>query len=151
MRGDDYHKRKRGKKRNAHFMDAAMEAYIRSEALTKMRELEDCQQTNQMDMAQALASIGNFVERAPYQELWNTQWRIMLEGGESPGGKPPVFDPATVFTEIENTVKEAMMAEQEQRIEQGAPTIEDTKPYKAFIDKAMDQLLEEASGEIEEL
>ena len=134
---------KSGKKRNAHFMDVAIEAYVRHLALTKLREVEDLRETLGLSLAGALAEANTFVDRAPYHNLWHEAWEAMLSEQANPSE-------GSIFTAIEEACGRAIMAEQEARKQAGEPAVDDTAHYADFIGSAMGRLLEEASGEVEE-
>lgn len=130
--------------RNKHFMDVALDAYIRHVTLNKMLEVEGLAQGQGMAEAEALAAVGAFPERGAYQELWERAWGHMTaqrHGGEE----------QPIVGAIEAAVREAMLEEQARRADTGDETIEDTRPYTTFIATAMGRLLEEADGEIEEM
>jgi hypothetical protein len=134
--------RQRGKTRGKHFMDVALEAYIREVTLVKWRDLDDLMDAAGQTEAEALVEAGGFGERAPYAEIWEQAWgRMAAARGKA------VQEP--LMGAIEQTVREAMMAEKEARTQRNDLTIEDTRPYQAFIARAMGQLMAEASGETE--
>jgi len=134
---------RKGKKRNAHFMDVAMQAYVRHLALTLLRDIEDNLDTNGVTLPQALEQAGNFMERVPYHAPWQKVWQELLDA-DGP------YTRENVFTAIEAAMGQAAMEEQEMRKNAGDPLIEDTSDYTLFIGSAMGRLLEEASGEVEE-
>ncbi|MEE8394657.1 MAG: hypothetical protein V3S29_01285 [bacterium] len=136
--------RKRGKFRNKHFMDVAIDGYIRDMALCKRREVDDLTDAAGLEYAEALVQAGNFPERGAYREIWRQRWQIMVAQPQ------PAGEEALMGT-IEAAVREALLAEIEQRSANADVTIEDTSHYANFIAKAMGQLLEEASGEIEDM
>jgi hypothetical protein len=138
-------RRRGGKRRNAHFMDVALDGYVRDIALAKIREVEDLIETARLEQDAALQSAAVFQERAPYHETWSRWWE--REVLSRPGGESM----ERLAGPIEAAVRGAILEERERRSEEGAPTIEDTLHYKAFVDRVMEMLLEEASGEIEEL
>lgn len=137
-------KRRGGGRRGAHFMDAAMDGYIRDVALHKWRAFQDLAEAHGGDAERAVAEAGTFPEFAPYHRLWEESWRRHVAPGPSaPGGH--------LFGRMEAAVREALQAEQAEREMEGDDTIEDTPGYQEFVARAMGQLLEEASGEIEEM
>jgi hypothetical protein len=136
--------RKRGRTRQAHFMDVAIDGYIRDVALHCWRDFEALGEAHGGDEARALEETGVFIEMGPYRPLWQSAWRKHVW----PGAQPRTEH---LFGCMEAAVREALLAEKIQRAEQGDVTIEDTPGYKEFVARAMNQLLEEASGEIEEM
>jgi hypothetical protein len=136
--------RKRGRKSGKEFMDAAMDGYIRDLSLHCWRDFEDLTEAYEHDAERALAETGAFLAAGPYRPLWLEAWRKHVWPG------PP--QPAEhLFGRMEAAVREALLQEREARAENGDPTIEDTPGYKEFVDRAMTNLLQEASGEIEEI
>ena len=134
--------RKRGRTRQSHFMDVAIDGYIRDLALHRWRDFEDLSETHG-DPERALEEAGAFQEAGPYRPLWQEAWRKHV----SPGRQPR---PMHLFGCMEAAVREALLAEMAQRAAGGDVTIEDTPGYKEFVARALNRLLEEASGEIEE-
>lgn len=137
--------RRRGKRKDAHFMDAALDGYIRDLTLDRMREIEDLMDAAELEREPAIRTAGSFLERAPYHGLWRTWWEREVLSASATDPLDALAGP------IEAAVRGAMLEEQAQRAAAGAPTIEDTRHYQAFVERAMGILLEEASGEIEEL
>ena len=135
--------RKRGKTRQAHFMDVAMDGYIRDVALHRWREFEDLSEAHG-DPERAMEEAGVFPQAGPYGELWQAAWRKHVWPGQQPR-------PMHLFGCMEAAVREALTAEIAERAERGDVTVEDTPGYKEFVARAMNRLLEEAAGEIEEL
>ena len=135
---------KRGRYRASHFMDVALEAYIREVSLSLLRDVMAMVEDSGFSMAEAVKTAEDYLERGPYSGIWKNLWRSNLVSA-------PPGDHGELFTRIEETVKEAVLQEQQERQKNDDPTIEDTSHYKGFIERAMGQLLEEASGEIEEL
>ncbi len=133
--------RKRGRKRESQFMDAAIDGYIRDLALHRWRDFEDLSEGHG-DPERALQEAGVFVEAGPYRPLWQEAWRKHVWPGQQPR-------PMHLFGCMEAAVREALLAEKVQRAERGDDTIEDTPGYKEFVARALNQLLEEASGELE--
>ncbi len=137
--------RRRGRKRrNQHFIDVAMDGYIRDIALEKWREVEDLMDAAGLSRPRAFAAAGEFADRDPYAEPWRRWWREHVKA-QAPA------DDGVLIASIEHAVRGALTEERQARAEQGAPSMEDTQHYKAFVDRAMEHLLSEADGEIEEL
>ncbi|HEX9844629.1 MAG TPA: hypothetical protein VGC20_17850 [bacterium] len=136
--------RKSGRKREAHFMDVALDGYVRDLALRRWREFEDLSEVYDHDVERALEEAGAFPAASSYRPLWQESWqRHVWPGPEEKTGP--------LFGRIEAAVREALLRERELRLERGEPTIEDTPGYQEFVGRALGRLLEEASGEIEEL
>lgn len=121
-----------------------MDGYIRDMALDKFREVEDLVETNGMKIPAALRSAAIFPERGPYFKVWGEWWKNEVLAG------PKTVVMAKLLGPIEVAVRGALLEERERRVAADEPTIEDTLHYKAFVDRAMENLLDEASGEIEE-
>ena len=140
----EHHQKKKGKRRKEkEFMDAVLDAYIRDQALHKWREVDGLVQGAQVERGQALRDAGEFPEKGPYQDLWRQWW-----GREVLAGEVPAED--TLFASIEAAVRGAVLDEREERKRRADPSLEDSAQYKAFVSGAMEKLLGEASGEIEE-
>ena len=123
-------------------MDAAMDGYIRDLALHKWREVDDLLDTAGLKLADAVDSAGSFLERLPYHGLWERAWRSELKGR----GR---LTRDNLMERIEGAIRAALTEERRLRIDEGVATIEDTRHYQAFVERAMGRLLEEAGGEIE--
>lgn len=132
-----------GKKRANHLMDVAVQAYARYLALQQWRFIMDAMETRGETMDEALASCGNFTERAPYHTLWQRLWQGVRDKGLS--------GEEVDFGDMEKVAWEAVPAEEAQRKADGDVTIEDTHDYQIFIQAQMNNLLGEASGDIEEI
>ena len=143
-RGDWDPTRKRGRGRQAHFMDAALDGYIRDVALHRWREFEDLDEAFDHDTERALEEAGAFPQAGPYRGLWVDAWRKHVWPG-------PEDRTVHLYGRMELAVREALLQERDERAARGDVAIEDTPGYKEFVARAMGRLLEEASGEIEEL
>jgi hypothetical protein len=135
--------RKRGRRdKDRHFMDAALDAYIRSLALQFWRDFIVYRDRQEKSAAEALREAGYFEDRGEYGALWSAHWaRIALPAAERPDGE--------IFGQIEAAVRAAVLAEKAARLERGAPTLEDTDEYNGFLRQTLNQLLTEASAETE--
>ena len=135
-----------GGRRNAHFMDVAMQAYVRRLAILAWQDVQERMEAHGMALGPALADVGDFSERGIFRDMWRRWWHeIVLEpmpGWEAEGTHP--------LGPIEAALAQSVLEEQEARAADGMPTIEDTSDYQGFIGRAMGNLLEEASGELEE-
>ena len=126
-------------------MDAAREAFVRHCALEKWREMEDMRETLGFDAVRAVEEACTFLERGPYRHIWRRHWRaaVIPAAARGWGGE--------LFVAMEEAIAAAFREEVEERRRQGDRPIEEDHEYKAFIDWAMERLLQEASGEIEQL
>lgn len=136
--------RKSGRRRQSHFMDAAMDGYVRDVALHIWREYEDLTTARGFGERDALQAMGEFSGAGPYRALWQEAWRQHVLPGMGEGGMP-------LYGRVETAVRDALREEHAARAERGDVTIEDTPGYKEFVARALGRLLEEASGEIEEM
>ena len=125
-------------------MDAALDGYIRDLALHRWRDFEDLTEQLDHDAERALAEAGTFADAGPYQPLWQEAWQRHVW----PGPEQPTEH---LFGRMETAGGVALLRERDARSERGDLTIEDTPGYKEFVGRALNQLYEEASGEIEEL
>lgn len=139
----DRKKRGRGRKQGKEFMDAALDAYKRHLALHKWRQVMDVQASANIEPEQAVREAGRFPGLGAYQDLWERWWEaqvVAVAGSESP-----------LFERIETAVGGALNEEITTRRQRGEAPLEDSLSYKMFVDQALDRLLEEESGSLEEL
>ena len=150
------------KQKENHFMDAAMDGYIRNMALEKWRVCVDAMEVNGLSLATALRESGDFPERGAYREVWARWWEERVHavfpedaahGEDALHGGDAAYreDAPHPIASIEEAVRGALGEEALARESNGSPGIEDTLHYKTFVDAAMDNLLGEAAGEIEEI
>lgn len=138
-------RRRRGKKRKkSHFYDQAMDGYIRETALDKWKEVLDLEEVNNISLAEAADSAGHFPERGQYLAIWRKQWVETL------AGLPDGMERTLLLEKIETAVRGSFEEEIAAREAEGARPIADTLDFKGFNDRAMEHLLQEADGEIEE-
>lgn len=137
-------KRRHGRRKNKEFMDAALDAFIRDQALKKMREVDGLIAGAGLETTNALQSAKEFLEKGPYRQIWIKWWQEKvledLEGASE-----------HLFARIENAMRFAVMEEKEERLRRNDALLEDSLPYQSFVTHALDNLFWEASGEIEEL
>ena len=124
-------------------MDAALDAYRRHLALHKWRQVMDLQTCTSVTPRQALLQSGRFPGLGAYQDLWERWWDQQVTS--SAGAETPLLE------RIEAAVSGALREEVATRRERGDAPLEDSLSYKLFIDQALDRLLEEESGSLEEL
>ena len=137
-------KRRGGKKRKqSHFIDVALEGFAREMAQGKYKEVLDLEEVNGIPLAEAYDTAGHFPERGPYFAIWRRWW---LE--PSAGAGPLARE--NLMAWIDKAIREAVMEEKQKRIEMGDADIEENLDFQNFSGRAMNFLLREADGEIEE-
>ena len=139
----DRKKRGRGRKQGKEFMDAALDAYKRHLALHKWRQVMDVQASVNVAPEQAVREAGRFPGLGAYQDVWERWWEaqvVAVAGFEAP-----------LLARIETAVSGALDEEIATRRQRGDAPLEDSLSYKTFVDQALDRLLEEESGSLEEL
>ena len=67
--------RKKKRRKGKEFMDAALDAFIRDQALRKWREVDGLVAGANIDWKQAVRSSADFPEKGPYQEFWRRWWQ----------------------------------------------------------------------------
>lgn len=135
----DRKKRGRGRKQGKEFMDAALDAYKRHLALHKWRQVMEMR----LAPEQAIREAGRFPGLGPYQDVWERWWEtkvMAVAGSETP-----------LLQRIETAVGGALDEEISTRRQRGDAPLEDGLAYRTFVDQALDRLLEEESGSLEEL
>lgn len=137
-------RQRRGKKgRKALFFDQTFDGYIRDMALEKYHEILDVAEVNQISLIEAAESAGHFPERVPHHKVWRQGWLEHVQNDLA-------LSMDDLLERVEKGIRAGLEAERGLRIEEGQKTIEDTLHYKAFADKAMENLLREANGEMED-
>ena len=139
----DRKKRGRGRKQGKEFMDAALDAYKRHLALHKWRQVMDVQASVNIAPEQAVREAGQFPGLGPYQDVWERWWNAQVVAAA--GSEAPLLE------RIETAVGGALDEEITTRRQRGDAPLEDSLSYKMFVDQALDRLLEEESGSLEEL
>ncbi len=138
-------RQRRGKKRRkSHFYDQAMDGYIRETALDKWKEVLDLEEVNGISLAEAAGSAGHFPRRGPYDSIWRRHWSRTLA---DPHGR---LERSRLLERIEQAVRRSLEEERQARQARGDRPIEETLDFKGYNDRAMEHLLREADGEIEE-
>ncbi len=135
--------KKRGKSKNKEFMDAALDAFIRDQALQKWNEVEGLREGAEINVMQAVKSSSEFLVKGPYRKIWVSWWKQDVID-HLPGSNEHLF------AQIENAVRGAVLEEREIRKQQQKNLLEDSFEYKEFIARQMEHLLFEAGGDIEE-
>lgn len=124
-------------------MDAALDAFIRDQALGKWREVDGLVSGAKIDWEQAVRSSADFPEKGPYHQLWRRWWQeqVIDRIGDTEDH---------LMAHIEEAMRGAVLEERQERKNRQDALLEDSGSYKEFISRAMEQLLFESSGEIEE-
>lgn len=139
----DRKKRGRGRKQGKEFMDAALDAYKRHLALHKWRQVMDAQASVNIAPEQAVREAGRFPGLGPYQDVWERWWDAQVVA--------TAVSETPLLERIEAAVGGALDEEITTRRQCGDAPLEDSLSYKMFVDQALDRLLEEESGSLEEL
>ena len=134
--------KKRRRSKNKEFMDAALDAFIRDQALQKWNEVDGLWGGAGVDLVQAVKSSSEFLDKGPYREIWGRWWQQQVVQVQEVS--------VSLFAKIENAVRGAVMEERDARKRQQNTQLEDSSIYKEFISRQMEHLLFEAGGEIEE-
>lgn len=116
-------------------MDTVRDSFIRWLALEKWRELEDIRTTLGMDLERAIDEAGRFPNRGRYEPLWIERWKS--------GVHPATSDAGVIFAAIEKAVAAALDDEEAERKARGDRPLEEDAEYKAFVDGALERLLQE--------
>ena len=132
-----------GRKQGKEFMDAALDAYRRHLALHKWRQVMDAQASVGITPEQAVREAGRFPGLGAYQDVWERWWNEKVTSS--------VYAEASLLERVEAAVSGALNEEAAARRQRGDAPLEDSLSYKMFVDQALDRLLEEESGSLEEL
>lgn len=137
-RGDRRHDRVEGQA----FMDAAREHFVRYMALERWREIEDTRETLGLDWERAVQEAGTFLQRGRYAWLWVRTWQehVLSQAQES--------DPGKLFAAIEGAIAGALHEEEAERKLRGDRPLEEDPEYKAFLDTALEKLLQQTAAEL---
>ncbi len=134
----------RRRSKNKEFMDAALDAFIRYEALALWREFSAARVAEPgAPPAALLTRVEPSGLRGRYAALWASAWQTHVL--PAAGGNDGVL-----YGALESAVSEGVHAERTARLEGADQPLEDLPDYNQFIDRALGQLLAEASGENEE-
>ena len=132
--GDGGRKKRRRRQKDRHFMDAALDAYIRNQALLLWRDFEVYRVKPGNTAAQALAETGFFGDKEPYAEIWQGHWeRTVLPASGLTDGE--------LYGQFEGAVRASVMDERAQRIAAGDRPFEDQESYNEFLRRALNSLL----------
>ena len=132
--------RKRRRAKDRHFMDAALDAFIRDQALLLWRDLIVYRDREGQPPDEALRQCGYFGDKGDYQRLWSDHW-------ESAVLAMPSREDGEIFESIEAAVRAAVLEEKAQRSARGEPALEDTEDYNTFVRQTLNKLLTEAAAE----
>ena len=132
-----------GRKQGKEFMDAALDAYRRHLALHKWRQVVDAQASAGSTPEQAIREAGRFPGLGAYQDMWERWWDEQVTSS--------VCAETPLLERVEAAVSGALDEEVATRRERGDTPLEDSLSYKMFVDQALDRLLKEESGSLEEL
>ena len=132
-----------GRKQGKEFMDAALDAYSRHLALHKWRQVMDVQASAGVTTLQAMREAGRFPGLGTYQDVWERWWDEQVMS--SADAETPLLK------RVEAAVSGALNEEISSRRQRGDAPLEDGLSYRMFVDQALDRLLEEESGSLEEL
>lgn len=121
-------------------MDAALDAYIRGQALLLWRDVVVYRERQGHGMRDALGEAGFFGDRGAYASIWTRHWETqVLPAAELSDGE--------VFGCIEAAVRAAVLEEKAARTTAGAESLEDTEDYNTFLRHTLNQLLTESSAD----
>ncbi len=133
-------KKRSRRDKDRHFMDAALDAFIRESALHLWRDFIVYRDRQGQAPAEALRQAGFFGDKGEFAELWSEQWERTAVAAAD-------LDDGEIFGHIEAAVRMAVLEEKAARLARGGPTFEDTEEYNAFLRTTLNQLLTEASAE----
>lgn len=123
-------------------MDAALDAYIRGQALMLWRDIVVYRERQGRGVAEALREAGFFGDRGDYAPLWIRHWEAeVLPAAELSDGE--------IFGRIESAVRAAVLEEKAARVAAGAESLEDTEDYNTFLRHTLNQLLTESGTDRE--
>ena len=132
-----------GRKQGKEFMDAALDAYKRHLSLHKWRQVMEVQASVGVVPEEAIRAAGRFPGLGAYQDVWERWWDMQVVTAAAVE--------ASLFQRIEAAVGGALDEEIATRRQRGDAPLEDSMAYKRFLDQALNRLLEEEAGSLEEL
>ena len=132
-----------GRKQGKEFMDAALDAYRRHLALHKWRQVMDAQASVGVTREQAIREAGRFPGLGAYRSVWERWWDEQVTSR--------VHAETPLLQRVEAAVSGALDEEVAARRQRGDAPLEDSMSYRMFVDQALDRLLEEESGSLEEM
>jgi len=131
-----------GKGRAAHFIDAALDGFVRNQALLLWRDVHVIRENSKCDLASAVKEAGFFDDRAGYAPIWLRHWSSTV-------APAALGHEDALYGAIETATRAAVMEERQARREAGDIAIEDTEDYNDFVRRTMGQLIADAGGESE--
>jgi len=134
--------RRRKRAKDRHFMDAALDAFIRDQALRLWRDFEVYRARPDTDRAAALAETGFFADRLAYADLWTKHWAVTAQPA---AGLPE----GELYGRMEEAVRAAVLEEREVRQRGGDRPLEDLEDFNEFMRRTLNKLLADdpAGGE----
>ncbi|MDE0205078.1 MAG: hypothetical protein OXP66_03480 [Candidatus Tectomicrobia bacterium] len=132
-----------GRKQGKEFMDAALDAYRRHLALHKWRQVMDAQASVGVTPEQAIREAGRFPGLGAYRNVWERWWDEQVTSS--------VHAETPLLQRVEAAVSGALDEEVAARRQRGDAPLEESMSYRMFVDQALDRLLEEESGSLEEM
>jgi len=134
--GDQASKKRRRRQKDRQFMDVALDAFIRSQALLLWRDFEVYRTKPGCTVAAALAETGFFEDKEGYAAIWQGHWeRTVLPAAALSAGE--------LYGQVEAAVRAAVTEERERRKATGDQPFEDLDEYNAFIRRTLNALLAE--------
>ena len=126
--------RRRRRQKDKEFMDAALDGFIRDQALHLWRDFEIYRARPGMSAAQALAAAGFFGDKQSYAALWDAHWGGIAVPAQG-------LSDGELYGRIEGAVRAAVLEERETRSQAGDRLLEDLDEYNEFIRRALGTLL----------
>ena len=115
-------------------MDAALDGYIRDQALRLWRDFEVYRSRPGIDTARALMETGFFEDRLAYAPMWSAHWEhTVLPAAEIAEGE--------LYRLMEAAVRASVLEEKEARVHAGDAPLEDLEEYNEFIRRTLNKLL----------
>jgi hypothetical protein len=129
-----------GRGRAAHFIDAALDGFIRHQALLLWRDVHVMRERAGGDLAAAVAEAGFFGDKGAYEAVWKRHWTAAA--APAAGGPEDAL-----FGAIEAATRAAVLEERQARLDAGDVAMEDTEDYNDFVRRTMGQLIADAGAE----
>ncbi|MCP4294973.1 MAG: hypothetical protein GY786_05155 [Proteobacteria bacterium] len=123
-------------------MDAAVDGFIRDQALRKWEEVRGLREDVNLSLKESIKAASVFPEKENYHKIWSRWWEQILD--------TPLESDNNLFAKIESAVRGAVMEEREERKRAQDNLLEDCPDYKAFVARQFNHLFCQTDGEIEE-
>ncbi len=138
-------KGKQGRKKGKEFIDNVDEAYTDQISMSAWREVEAVLASSSSFEAGIgqLRSHGDFMHRGEYAPIWRKNWEKAIGLVELAANYPERLGI------VRDAVTKSVNEENEARALAGQPPVVDEEEGQKFIDYAIDRIIEEADGEIE--